>query len=122
LPAADCRKPIRSRHGCGSPRTCGEFVPSLGVRALWRHWDLLDRLAGEHDAYVIPQVLAHATRAATPARRHGLASMIRSSLRKAELAREARVVAVAEELEALASELDEKKIESAVDQAIATLN
>jgi hypothetical protein len=40
----------------------GLYVWALGIRALFRHWDLLDRLAGEGDAYVIPAVAAYAAR------------------------------------------------------------
>ena len=39
----------------------GFIVGALGVRALWRRWDLVDRLAGERDAYVIPEVLKYAS-------------------------------------------------------------
>jgi hypothetical protein len=35
------------------------------VRAVWRRWDLVDRLTGERDAYVISEVLAYASREAT---------------------------------------------------------
>ena len=34
----------------------------LGIRALWRHWDLVDRLTDEPDAYAIAEVLATASR------------------------------------------------------------
>ena len=34
----------------------GILVGARGVRALWRRWDLLDRLAGDHDAYTIAEV------------------------------------------------------------------
>ena len=43
----------------------GVVVGARGVRALWRRWDLVERLAGERDAYVIPEVLACAAREAT---------------------------------------------------------
>jgi hypothetical protein len=34
-------------------------------RLIDRHWDLLDRLADERDAFVIPEVASHASRHAT---------------------------------------------------------
>jgi hypothetical protein len=36
---------------------------ALGIRALWRRWDLVDRLSGERDAWVIPEVRDYAKRA-----------------------------------------------------------
>jgi hypothetical protein len=48
----------------------GVFAWALGIRALYRHWDLLDRLANEPDAFVIPQVASYASRHATSERRH----------------------------------------------------
>ena len=56
----------------------GVAVGALAVRALWRHWDLVDRLAGERDAYVISDVLAYASRETTNERRHWFAAVIRS--------------------------------------------
>lgn len=82
----------------------------LGLRALWRRWDLVDRLAGESDAYVIPDVFAYASRAATAERRLRFAAMIRSSLRRAEPTSEARIGALAGELEALACELEDDEL------------
>jgi hypothetical protein len=58
----------------------GFAVWALGLRALWRHWDLLDRLADERDAYGISEVLAFACREATPSRRHDRAAFIRARL------------------------------------------
>ena len=40
----------------------GLAVGALGLRALWRRWDLVDRLAGERDAHVISEVRAYAAR------------------------------------------------------------
>lgn len=88
----------------------GLAVGALGVRTLWRHWDLLDRLAGERDAYVIPEVRAYASREATLERRHSLAATIRSRLLQPELDSSVRVAALREELEALASELDDRDL------------
>lgn len=88
----------------------GLAVGAFGVRALWRRWDLVDRLAGERDAYVISEVLAYASREATMGRRHTYAALVRSRLRQPGLALQPRVDAAAEELEALASELDDGEL------------
>lgn len=85
----------------------GLAVAALGIRALWRRWDLVERLAGERDAYVIPEVMAYASREATMERRQSFAALIRSRLPQPGLAADARIAAVADELEALASELDD---------------
>jgi hypothetical protein len=74
-----------------------------GVRAAWRRWDLVDRLADKVDAYVIPEVLAYASRHASMERRRTFAGFLRSRL----LAGDVRIVAVAQELEALATELED---------------
>jgi hypothetical protein len=47
----------------------GVFAWALDIRALYRHWDLLDRLADERDAFVIPEVASYASRHATSERR-----------------------------------------------------
>lgn len=88
----------------------GIGVGALGLRALWRRWDLVERLSGERDAYVIPDVLAHASREATLERRHLSASVIRGTLAHAGPGLEARIAGAAEELEALASELDDPEL------------
>jgi hypothetical protein len=38
----------------------GVCVAGLAVRAFWRHWELLDRLLLDRDAYVISEVRASA--------------------------------------------------------------
>jgi hypothetical protein len=83
---------------------------ALGIRALWRRWDLVDRLAGERDAHVIPEVRNYALRETSMERRRGLAAYVRRTLQESALARETRVMAAAEELEALASELEDDKL------------
>lgn len=88
----------------------GLFVGARAVRALWRHWDLLDRLAGERDAYVIPEVRARASSEATLERRRSFAALIRSGLRNAG-ADDAFAPGLAAELEALASELDDGNLD-----------
>jgi hypothetical protein len=85
----------------------GLAIGMLGARAMWRRWDLLERLSGERDAYVISEVLAFASREATMERRHSFAALIRGRLRDARLAADTRVLGVADELDALASELED---------------
>lgn len=88
----------------------GVVAWALGIRALWRRWDLVDRLADEGDAYVIPEVRRYALRETTMARRRWLAGGVRSALRRSTLEREARVLAVAGDLEALARELEDERL------------
>jgi hypothetical protein len=84
----------------------GVVVAVLGTRALWRRWDLVDRLAGEREAHVIPEVLAHAARETTVDRRHAHAARIRQEVQQTRLVYGDRVALAAEELEALACELE----------------
>ena len=88
----------------------GVFVGALGVRALWRRWDLVDRLAGERDAYVISEVLAYAAREATMERRHAAALAIRRTLEEPGVTGEPPGRLLAAELEALAEELDDEAL------------
>ena len=85
----------------------GLFVGMLGMRALWRHWELVDRLAVERDAYAIAEVREYAAREATMERRHALAAYIRTWLQQPV---SDRILPVAAELEALASELDDEDL------------
>ena len=85
----------------------GLVVGALGVRAAWRRWDLADRLAVERDAYVIPEVLAHASWEATLERRQTFAALIRRRLSEPV---PANVRAASEDLEALALELDDAEL------------
>jgi hypothetical protein len=85
----------------------GLAVAVLGLRALWRRWDLVERLSGEREAYVIPEVLDFAAREATIERRRSLAALIRARLVEPGRGFEDRVAAAANELEALASELED---------------
>ena len=89
----------------------GLAVGARGVRALWRRWDLLERLAGERDSHEIPEVLAFASREATIARRHVRAAALRRTLREPGPLVEARVRAVADELAALVAELEDPALE-----------
>ena len=84
----------------------GIVVGVRGVRAAWRRWDLVDRLAGYVDAYVIPEVLAYASRHSSMERRRTFATYLRSRL----LTSDERVAAVARDLEALATELDDDSL------------
>jgi hypothetical protein len=86
----------------------GMWIGARGVRALWRGWDLVDRLADDRDAYVIPEVLAYAAREATMERRHSYAALIRSRLREPGLAVEARIQSATGDLEALATDLEDE--------------
>jgi hypothetical protein len=85
----------------------GIAVGARGMRALWRRWDLVDTLAGERDAYVIPEVLAQAAREATIERRRSYASLLRTWLREPT---ERHVRLAASELEALVRELDDEQL------------
>ncbi len=86
----------------------GLAIGVLGVRAVFRHWDLVERLSGERDAYVIPEVLACASHEADVERRQTFAAMIRSHLLQPGLVGTPRVMAAADELEALARDLDDR--------------
>jgi hypothetical protein len=85
----------------------GIAVGAKGVRAAWHRWDLVDRLAGHVDAYVIPEVLAYASRHASMERRRTYAGFIRCRL----LASSDRISGVAQDLEALAAELDDDSLD-----------
>jgi hypothetical protein len=76
----------------------GLVVAALWVRAVWRRWDLVDRLAGEPDAYAISEVLAYASREATMERRRTFATLIRNRLME-PIPR--RLASAADELEAV---------------------
>jgi hypothetical protein len=89
----------------------GLAVGMLGMRTVWRHWDIVDRLADRRDAYVIPEVLAYAARDACMERRSTSAALIRSWLCTAAPAGNSAVQAQAEELEALACELEDSELE-----------
>jgi hypothetical protein len=89
----------------------GIAVGACGVRALWRRWDLVARLAGERDAHVIPEVLAYARRHATMDSRRCLAASIRSRLPRPGFDVEKRIDAARDVLEALASELEDQDLD-----------
>ena len=63
----------------------GIAVGALGIRAIWRHWDLVDRLADDRDAYTIPEVRDYAAREARIERRAYYAALVRSWARTASV-------------------------------------
>lgn len=83
----------------------------LGLRALWQRWDLVDRLAGERDAYGISEVLEYASRETSMDRRRTFAAMIRNRLDEQAADSEDKVREAAEELEALVCELENPDLE-----------
>ena len=85
----------------------GLGVAVLGVRAALLRWELVDRLAGDRDAYVIPEVLAYASREGTMERRLTFAAMVRRELPRPGHVADARLAVVAAELEALVRELED---------------
>lgn len=82
----------------------------LATRAFWRRWDLLDHLADEPDAYVIPDVVAYASRETTMDRRRTFAASIRAVVREPGFGCEERVRVAARDLYALALELEDEKL------------
>jgi hypothetical protein len=85
----------------------GLGVGVLGIRALWRHWDLVDRLLDQPAAYAIPEVSRRAERESTMERRRALASYVRVWLKEPV---DERLEPVADELEALASDLEDDEL------------
>jgi hypothetical protein len=93
------------------PLTMGALaVAYLALRAFWRHWELIDRLLLDRDAYQIREVRLRAERSATMDNRHMLARSIRSMLKVPRYASAARVSAASAELEALMRELDDAEL------------
>jgi hypothetical protein len=86
----------------------GLALGMLGIRALWRHWDLVDRLAAEPDAYTLAEVFTYASRETTMDRRRAFAARIRHALEGAE---EGRLGDAAAELAALTDELEDETLE-----------
>jgi hypothetical protein len=89
----------------------GLVVMTLGIGATWRHWDLVDRLADDRDAYLIPEVRAYAARDARMNRRLHNAQIIRAWIGQPDLPPETRIAAVAEDLEGLARDLEDADLE-----------
>jgi hypothetical protein len=99
----------------------GLVVLVLGLRAMWRHWDLVDRLCDDPDAYVIPDVLERAERETTMRRRQSFAAQLRAWLRDPGPAREARVAAVADDLQALIADLENSDLRFDPGSAVACM-
>ena len=85
----------------------GIAVGALGVRAVWHRWVIVDSLVGERDAYVISEIRERAVHEATMERRRVLAAALRSWLTEPM---SDRVRAAAEELQALAAELEDDRL------------
>jgi hypothetical protein len=83
----------------------------LGVRSIWRHWDLVDRLADDRDAYTIPAVRAYAARDARMDRRLLCAASISSWTRQPALDAESRFAEARDQLAELARELENVDLE-----------
>ena len=77
----------------------------LGIRSLWRRWDLVDRLADNRDAYVISAVRAYGARDARMDRRHANAASLRLWASRADLTDQVG------ELEQLARDLDDTDLD-----------
>jgi hypothetical protein len=97
------------------------FMWALGVRAIWRRWDLVERLSGDRDAYAISEVLDLALREATMERRHTFAALVRAWLDRSETDVDERLRSVADELDALATELEDETLELDPASAVACL-
>ena len=85
----------------------GVTMGILGIRALWRHWDLVDRLADDRDAYAIRQVRKYAARDARVARRAHFAELARGWARPPD----GLVADIAGELDELARALEDATLE-----------
>lgn len=88
----------------------GVAALALGVRALAKRWELLDRLLLDRDAYAIGDVRARGAQATSMKSRHALASSIHCLLAQPDLTPSGRVGAAAQELEELADELDDEDL------------
>lgn len=101
--------------------TGGVVIGVLGIRAYWRHWDLVDRLAGERDAYSIAEVLAYASRETTMERRRTFAALIRQHVELTEGDAQALFGDAVSELEALAHDLEDGELALDPASAVACL-
>jgi hypothetical protein len=87
----------------------GVVIWFLGLRALVRRWNLVERLTGDVDAYVLPEVLDRAKRETTIERRRSFAALLRWGLRNPGPA-SSRFGPALDELEALVSELEDERL------------
>lgn len=85
----------------------GVTAISLGTRAAWLRWDVIDRLLLDRDAYEIPAVRKWAERSASMKNRHRLAAVYRRITPEPA----ARACGLADDLEILARDLDDEKLE-----------
>ena len=85
----------------------GITMGALGIRALWRHWDLVDRLADDRDAYAIREVREYAAREARMERRAYYAALIQSWTRPPDC----WIAEITDELDELAHELEDEALE-----------
>jgi hypothetical protein len=102
---------VATRHAqdLALPLFLGGFAAlMLGTRALWRRWDLVDRLCDDRDAYAIPEVRARAVRETTMERRRVYASALRHWLDAAKC--DARLTVVANDIRELADELEDENL------------
>lgn len=86
----------------------GLFVAGRAVLAGWRRGDLVDRLAVERDAYSLAEVRRRAEQEAGMGNRRRLSRAIRLRI---QLAENPRIVANADQLSALAEELEDPLLE-----------
>ncbi len=91
----------------------GLAIGALAVAAIWHHWDLVDRLADDRDAYLIPEVRSYAARETRMDRRRAHAAMVRAWTS----APDERVAELVDELTDLADALEDEELE--VDPATA---
>jgi hypothetical protein len=85
----------------------GIAVGALAIRAIWRHWDLVDRLADNRDAYTIPAVRDYAAREARIERREYYAALIRCRARTPQ----PWTAEITDELDGLAHDLEDEALE-----------
>ena len=91
----------------------GVVVGVRGTIALWRRWDLVEHLAGELEAHVIPEGPGFCGSGGdSRERRHMYAAWIRTELTGTELTYRERVMIAAEELETLAVELRRRRADA----------
>jgi hypothetical protein len=93
----------------------GLAIGALGVFAFWRHWDLLDRLADDRDAYSISEVRAYGVREARMNRRRFRAELIRAWTSSSD----PRVGDFVDELNDLAGALENEDLELDIATAVA---
>jgi hypothetical protein len=97
----------------------GTGVAFLGMRAVVRRYLLLEELAVDRDAYLIPEVRAAAARAASPEHRRRLAAAIREALNPSWSSTSERVEANRALLLELAAALEDKELVLAPAAAVA---